>query len=109
MAVTYKVLGQLHPASATPSTLYTTPNGTQAVCSTMTVCNLGAVPINYRIAIRPSGASLDHLHYIVYDSYVNIGDSVFLTLGITLGSTDVVTVYSGSGDVTFNLYGSEMT
>jgi hypothetical protein len=108
MANTYKVLGQVAPVATTETTLYTVPAATAAVVSTLTVCNLGVSAI-FRIAVRPAGATLANLHYIVYDNYVNANDTIFLTLGVTLAATDVVTVYAGTANVTFNLYGSELT
>ena len=108
MANAYKTLGQLAPAATTVSTLYTVPASTQAVCSTLTICNRGA-STNFRIAIRPAGVALSNEHYLVYDSYVNANDTLFLTLGITLATTDVVSVYAGSADVSFGLYGTEIS
>lgn len=108
MATTYKVLGQSEPAATTLTTLYTVPAATSAVCSTLVICNKGTTT-TYRVAVRPAGASIADTHYIVYDAWVNGGDSIFLTLGITLATTDVVSVYAGTADVTFNLFGSEIT
>jgi hypothetical protein len=108
MATTYKVLGQSNPAATTATTLYTVPSATSAVCSTLIITALGA-STTFRVAVRPAGASLANQHYIIYDAPVNQYDAVFFTLGITLGTTDVVTVYAGSANVTFSLYGSELT
>lgn len=108
MANAYKVLGQSLPAATTATTLYTVPSATSAVCSTLTICNQG-VTTTYRIAIRPAGATLAAVHYIVYDQYINANDTVFLTLGISLATTDVVTVYSGTATVSFSLFGTEIT
>ena len=108
MGTLYKTLGQLNPSATTLTTLYTVPSATQAVCSTLVICNLG-VSTTYRIAIRPAGASIDPKHYIVYDSTLNQYDSVFLTLGISLATTDVVSVYAGTANITFNLFGTEIS
>jgi hypothetical protein len=108
MATTYKVLGQVVPAATSNTTLYTVPASTSAVCSTLAVANLG-VSTTFRIAVRPAGATLANQHYIVFDSAVNAGDSVFLTIGVSLAATDVVTVYAGTNTVSFNLFGSEIT
>lgn len=108
MAFTYKVLGQLEPAATTLSTLYTVPAATSTVCSTLVICNKGlSTPV--RVAIRPAGASIVDQHYILYDTWVNANDSMMLTIGISLATTDVVSVYAGTGDVSFNLFGSEIT
>ena len=107
MASTYKVLGQVVPSATTATTLYTVPSATQAVASTLTICNLGlTTPV--RVAVRPAGATLANQHYIVYDNTLNSNDTMFFTLGLTLATTDVVTVYSGTATVSFNLYGSEI-
>lgn len=108
MATTYKVLGQSAPAATTNTDLYTVPSATQAVCSTLAVCNLGA-STSFRVAVRPAGAAIANQHYIVYDNYVNQYDTVFLTLGITLATTDVVTVYAGAATLSFSLFGSEVS
>ena len=108
MATTYKVLGQLNPAATTLTTLYTVPASTSAVCSTLTACNIG-VSTNIRVAIRPAGAAIANQHYIVYDNYINAGDTLFLTLGVTLATTDVISVYAGTANMAFNVYGSELT
>lgn len=108
MATTYKVLGQSAPAATTNTNLYTVPASTSAVASTLAVCNRGA-STTFRVAVRPAGASIADQHYIVYDNYVESGDSVFLTLGVTLAATDVVTVYAGAATLSFSLFGSEMS
>ena len=108
MAITYKVLGQLNPASGSLSVLYTVPVATSAVCSTLVVSSLG-VSSNVRIAVQPASASIENKHYIVYDSAVNQYDSTFLTLGVTLAATDVISVRSSTASSSFTLFGSEIT
>jgi len=108
MPQTYKVLGQNNPAASGLVDLYTVPSGHQAVVSTMSVCNLGQTA-QYRVAVRPSGESISDKNYIIYNNYVNTEDSIFLTLGISLLSTDVVTIYSTSNDVSFSLFGVEIS
>lgn len=108
MATTYKVLGQSNPAATTLTTLYTVPAATNTVASTLTVCNTGGTATTFRIAVRPAGAGITTAHYIVYDSLVQNNDTAFLTLGLTLNATDVVSVYAGNANVVFNLYGSEI-
>lgn len=108
MATTYKVLGQSAPAATTNIDLYTVPAATSAVCSTLVIANRGSTT-TFRVAVRPAGASISNEHYIVYDSFVNQYDTVFLTLGITLAATDVVTIYAGTATMSFSLFGSELT
>lgn len=108
MAASYKVLGQINPSATTATTLYTVPSSTSAVCSTLSVCNLGS-STTYRVSIRPAGAAQANAHYLIYDAPLSANDSVLLTLGITLATTDVVTVYAGTATVAFQLFGSELT
>jgi len=108
MALTYKVLGQSSPSATTNTDLYTVPASTSTVASTLVVCNRGT-STTFRVAVRPAGATLADEHYIVYDNLLNQNDSVFLTLGITLATTDVVTVYTNSANVSFSLFGSEVS
>ena len=108
MSVAYKILGQLNPAATTLSTLYTAPTARQTVTSTLVVCNQG-VSTTFRVAVRPAGAAIDLVHYIAYDATIDANGSVFLTMGMTLIATDVVSVYAGTANVSFNLFGSEVS
>ena len=108
MATTYKVLGQVEPSATTATTLYTVPASTQTVVSTISVCNQASAAATYRIAVRPAGATLADQHYIVYGATVPASDSTFITVCLTLGATDVLTVYASSATVSFNAFGSEI-
>ena len=109
MATTYKVLGQVNPSATTATTLYTVPSATSAVVSTISVCNQAGTAATFRIAVRPAGASLAAEHYIVYGATVPASDSTMITVGLTLATTDVVTVYASSANLSFNAYGSEIS
>ena len=108
MATTYKVLGQSNPSATTATTLYTVPSATQAVVSTIVICNQTATAATFRIAVRPAGATLAAQHYVAYDVTVGASDSTALTLGITLGATDVITVYGSTATLSFAAFGSEI-
>jgi glucose-6-phosphate dehydrogenase assembly protein OpcA len=109
MATTYKVLGQVNPSATTATTLYTVPSATSTVVSTITIANQAGTDATYRIAVRPAGATLAAEHYIVYGATVQASDSILLTLGITLATTDVVTVYASSANISFSAFGSEIS
>lgn len=108
MAATYKVLGQSNPSATTATTLYTVPSATSAVVSSISVCNQAGTAATYRIAVRPAGASLSAQHYIAYDATVSANNTTILTIGVTLATTDVVTVYASTANLSFNAYGSEI-
>ena len=109
MATVYKVLGQSAPSATTATTLYTVPSATSTVVSTLVVANRAATAATYRIAIRPAGATISNEHYIAYDVAVGANDSTTLTIGITLATTDVITVYASTANLSFNAFGSEIT
>jgi glucose-6-phosphate dehydrogenase assembly protein OpcA len=108
MATTYKVLGQSNPSATTLTTLYTAPSATQAVVSSIVIANLAASTATFRVAVRPAGAAIANSQYIAYDITLGASDSTVLTLGLTLGATDVLSVYASTATVTFSAYGSEI-
>jgi hypothetical protein len=57
--------------------------------------------------VRPAGATLAAVHYVAYDVAVGAADTTALTLGITLATTDVVTVYASTANISFHAYGDE--
>ncbi len=109
MAYIYKVLGQSAPSATTNTDVYTVGTGKQAIISTITIANRGASNATYRIAIRPNSAVLANQHYIAFGAGVPANDTIALTLGISLGANDVVTVYSSTTDLSFGVFGSEIS
>ena len=104
-----KVLGQSNPSATTNTTLYTVPSSKEAVVSSISICNLASSSATYRIAIRPAGASLANTHYLAYDVTVGAADTTIITVGITLATTDVITVYASTANLVFHAYGDEAT
>jgi hypothetical protein len=109
MPTAYKVLGQVIPTATTATTLYTVPSATSTVVSSISVCNQAGSDATFRIAVRPAGATLEAKHYIVYGATVPASDTTIFTVGLTLATTDVITVYASSATVSFNAYGSEIS
>ena len=108
MPTNYNVLGQANGTTAVTN-VYTVPAATQAVISTIVIANRSTSNTNYRIAVQPVGAALSNQHYIAYDSVVAGNDSIALTLGMTLGNTDVLSVNASSNVLSFSVFGSEVT
>lgn len=109
MATTRKVLGQIAPAAATLSDLYTVPASASAVASTIVATNRGMTATKIRVAVRVGGAAVSDKDYLIYDLTVPGCNGHAMTIGMTLATTDVVSVYSLSGNVSFNLFGAETT
>lgn len=109
MATAYKVLGQDAPGAGADTDIYTVPAATEAVLSTIVICNRAATDTTYRLAVRPAGAALANDHYLAYDVELVGNDSTTLTLGITLAATDVVTFYAGSANTSISIFGTEIS
>ena len=102
------ILGQSSPSATTNTDIYTVPAGKTAICSTLAVCNRsGTVSVSYRIAVRPAGAAIANPHYIAYGVSLPVNSSDYLTIGLALGPTDVVTVWAETSDLSFSLFGNE--
>lgn len=108
MATTYKVLGQSAPSATTNTDVYTVPSSTQTIISTISVCNRSQGELQFRIAVRPNGASISNEHYIAYDAKVAGNDSTFITVGVTADAGDVITVYASAANLSFSVFGSEI-
>ena len=109
MPTIYKVLGQSNPAATTLADLYTVPASTSAIISSISVANLTATAATFRIAIRPAGASITDAHYLGYDITVGASDSTIITMGVTMATTDVLSVYASTTSLVFQAFGSEVS
>jgi len=102
-----KVLGQVNPSATTLTTLYTVPSAKEAVVSSISVANLTATAATFRLAVRPAGASISNEHYLGYDITVGASDTTIITVGLTLATTDVLSVYASTANVAFQAFGDE--
>lgn len=107
MSDTIKVLGQLAAAATSQETLYTVPNLSVATTSSLIVANRTAGALDFRVAIRVNGASLEDKQYIYYDKTVATKDSHVAVLGMTLNQGDEVEVYASATGLSFTLFGVE--
>ncbi len=109
MTTLYKVLGQNTPSANTTTTLYTVPSTANTVVSTLTVCNQGAGNAAISVAVCPANTAVTTSQNIVSNATVVANDTVFLTVGLTLATTDTLRVTSNIANVSFNAFGSEIT
>ena len=110
MAKTYKILGQVMPTANTNVDLYTVPAGNSAVTSTLNVCNTSTSNVTFRVLAKIAGVTscVATSQAIVWDAALPAQDALGLTLGMTLGATDKIAVYSFQGNVAFTLFGTEI-
>jgi glucose-6-phosphate dehydrogenase assembly protein OpcA len=109
MVTTYKVLGQVSPSATTETTLYTVPSATSAIGSSIIIANRGTSVATFRVSIAVSGVSTTNKDYLYYDLPIGANDTFIATIGITLATTDEVRVYASNTNLSFSLYGSEIS
>jgi len=112
MPTAYKILGQVNPSASTETTLYTVPSSTQAVVSSISVCNQTASSATFRIAVQPSadtGSDAVAKHFLVHGTTIAAADTVILTIGVTLATGDRIRVFGNNANLSFAAYGSEIS
>ena len=116
MATTYKILGQTlgTAGSGTWTNPYTVPSATSAIVSTITVCNQTSTPQTYSIGLKDNPTSTMFIapsgkEYVVFQASIPAYTTTSYTLGITLSQFDQVAVSSSSTNMSFNLFGTEIS
>jgi len=110
MATTYKVLGQQAPGATTATDLYTVPGATQAVVSSIIVCNRSSsATATFRISASVAGLATAPKDYIYYDLIIGQNDTFIATIGLTLGATDKIRIYASTANLSFTAVGSEIS
>lgn len=109
MAQTIKVLGQSAPSATTETALYTVSASTEAVVSTLYVCNRSSAPATFRVSVSVGGGATSNEDYLYYDVTIQGNDSLRDTVGMSLAATDVVRVYASTANLSFTLFGNEIT
>lgn len=109
MANAYKILGQVADASANDVELYLVPASTEAIVSTIVVCNREAANNTFRIATKDDNSAVADEDYVAYDTVIAGNDTITFTLGITLETGAEISVGASDANVTFQAYGTEIT
>lgn len=109
MANTYKILGQSSPSATTETDLYTVPTATSTVCSSLSICNRGSAQTTFRVSISQAGASTTNKDYLYYDVTLAGNDTFIATIGVTLSATDKIRIYSGNSNLSFQVWGTEIS
>lgn len=109
MPETRLVLGQAFPAAATLTPLYTVPAATQAVVSTISVCNQSGTPATYSISVAIAGAADTPAQYLAFNAQIGGDTSWDYTIGATLGAADVIRCESSNGAISFVAFGVQLT
>jgi hypothetical protein len=104
-----KSLGQIDPSATTLTTVYTVPASTSTVVSTISVCNRSGTATTFRLAHRPAGAAIANQHYFAYDAPIGGNETVWLTGGIAMATTDVLSGYATLATLSIQAWGVEIT
>jgi hypothetical protein len=108
MAIAYKVLGQSNPTIYTMTQLYVVPTGANTIVSTLAICNQAVTATTVNVAVIPGGGTLTSQNYIMANTALAANDTITLTMGMTMGASDVLSVSTGSSTVSFTAFGSEI-
>ena len=110
MATNYKRSGVQGTSSvSTYATLYTVPANTQAVISTIAICNTASAAATYRIGFDDTPGTPGASEWLVYDATVAGNDTFFLSVGASLEAGKYIRVSSSADTVTFQAFVSEIS
>lgn len=110
MATTYKILGQAAPTGTTNADLITVGALKSQIVSTLHIANTTATDATCRVFVRIAGAAAATTNAILYDATVPANGIYVLTEGITLATTDVLTIRTGTANaLTFTAFGTELS
>jgi hypothetical protein len=112
MAQTYKRLGAINPSANTQTNVYVVPAATEAVISTITVCNQTATNSSFSIAVMDSSefnASAPAHSFIIRGAVVPAADTLVLTMGLTVNTGAVLAANTNSANISFGVFGSEIS
>lgn len=97
------------PAANTLTSLYVVAAATQAIVSTINVCNTASADATYRIAVSPSGVVTTNANYLIYGATISGNETLSFTQGITMAAGDILSVFSSTASVAFNAFKMEIT
>lgn len=112
MAQTYKRLGAINPTANTQTNVYVVPAATEAVISTIIVCNQSASNASYSLAMMTASefnASAPAATFLVRGATVPAADSIILTIGLTANAGSVLAANTGNANISFAAFGSEIS
>ena len=109
MVETLKILGQVKPGAATNTILYTVPDKTRTVVSTLAVCETASAVATFHVYIVPSGGAASSSNGLYSLAALSANDTFTSTIGITLGPGDFIVVSASTADICFQAFGSELS
>lgn len=110
MATAYKYSQVQGTAGLTTyATLYTTPAATQAVISSIVICNQSSSTITFNIGLDTTAGTPAASEFLVSGASIAGNDTIALTLGVTLDASKFIRVSSSANTCSFTAFVSEIT
>ena len=109
MAENYRVLGQAALPADSLTDVYTVPANTEAVVSSIIICNRDTSSHKYRLSVAVGGAGDDVKQYLAYNVTLLPESSDDWTIGATLAAGDVVRAYGDAAQLSVGVFGTEIT
>jgi hypothetical protein len=109
MTTAYKLLGQVTPTANTPSNVYITATGTQAIVGTITIHNFSDSNGSYSLTVRPTGDAFSNTHYIIRGGVIPARELLTIKGAVSMNANVLLMANTNLGSVTFNAYGAEIT
>lgn len=109
MASEYKILGQLACAATTEEAVYKVPADTQAIVSSVVICNRTASAVTFRLYISVNDQATGDKDYLYYDVSLPGNDTFTITAGYTMGAADEMRFYCSAASCSVNVFGVEIT
>ena len=117
MPQSFKKLGAVVPTANTPANLYVVPASTEAVLSTITICNQSTENTSYSLMYFYSNEFADGSVsdpapgrcFLVRGAVVPAADTIVLTMGLTANADSIISCNATGSDISFSAFGSEIT
>jgi len=112
MPQSFKRLGAINPTANTQTNVYVIPAATEAVISTVTICNQSSSNVSYSLISMTAGefsSPAPVKTFLVRGATVPAADTIVLTLGLTMNAGSILSANTNSGSVSILAFGSELT
>jgi len=97
---------QVNPSATTVTALLTCATGRKYGLRMVSVCNIGASALTFRLALRKAGATLANGHYLRYSQSVPAGEAIAITYDadeLVMNQGDILQTYVSSADAAFTV------
>jgi hypothetical protein len=112
MAQIYKRLGAINPSANTQTNVYVVPASTEAIISTIAICNQDSTNVSYSLIMMPPGsfnATANARDFLVRGAVVPAADTILLTIGLTANAGSIFAANTNNPNVSISMFGSEIS